>query len=487
MNRTIITTYTSLALLVSALSLSGAALAGDQSEGLYYQIGGAAPFSVSAGRGFNPNVHSIGVRWNANSSCNGFDLGFSVSNQLNGLTNGFQNLMGNVVQSATSAVAALPAMIIQRTNPGLYDLMQNGVLQARMDFDRSKLSCQSMANAMADKVVGGGWHQAAASQAWSQASQTNQDPVRAQETAEARSGNDGVRWVGGQHRGGQGQEPIRVVRDIAQAGYNLLHRQPSTTSNAPIAGGGVGWGSVPSGQYDWTQSDGGEGLSSGGSGSGTGGAGATASCFGGMCTIWRRPSDAADWITRVIGDIEARTCDDCEIQTTVAGTGLAQELEREQVEVYQNLVNLVTGSQPITPDALQAVSAGDGFVVSRSVVEALRVDPAQQLLTHRLASEIALARVLTKSIWARRTLMAGASEPGVSGYEEGERLLNRKMSDLDRDIQTLKTEMEIRQMLSDSVAITALNRQMQREVRSMPVDSIVPDAVLNPRGAPLNE
>lgn len=484
MKRTKMSKVVKSILFTSMIGSYGAVNAGDQSEGLYYQIGGAAPFSVSAGRGFNPNVHSIGVRWNANSSCNGFDLGFSVSNQLNGLSNGFQNLMGNVVQNATSAVAALPAMIIQRTNPGLYDLMQNGVLQARMDFDRSKLSCQSMANAMADKIVGGGWHQAASSQAWSQAAQTHQDPVQAQEAAEARSGNEGVRWVGGQNRGGQGQEPIRVVRDIAQAGYNLLHRQPTSTTNAPITGGGGGWGSVPTGQYDWTQSDGGEGL---GGGSGSGGSGATANCFGGMCTIWRRPSDAADWITRVIGDVEARTCDDCEIQTTIAGTGLAQELEREQLEVYQNLVNLVSGSQPITPDALQAVSAGDGFVVSRSVIEALRADPAQQLLTHRLASEIALARVLTKAIWARRTLMAGASEPGVSGYEEGERLLNRKMSDLDRDIQTLKTEMEIRQMLSDSVAITALNRQMQREARSMPIDSIVPDGVLDPRGAPISE
>lgn len=472
--------YAQSAIIVSLVSIAIPChvLAGDQSEGLYYQIGGAAPFSVSAGRGFNPNVHSIGVRWNANSSCNGFDMGFSISNQLNGLTNGFQNIMGDVVQNATAAVAALPAMIIQRTNPGLYDLMQNGVLQARMDFDRSKLSCQSMASTMADKIVGGGWHQAASSQAWNQASHDHRDPVKAQEEAEAVSGNAGVTWIGGEKRGGLNQEPIRVVQDVAHAGFNLLHQQSSSTSNAPIPGGGGGWGSVPTGQYDWTQSDGGDGLAGGAGGSG---------CRGGMCTVWHTPSDASDWIIRVIGDVESRTCDDCEVQTAVAGTGLARELEEEQLEVYKGLADLVSGTTSITPNALRAVSANDGFVVSRSVIESLRVDPSKELLTHRLAAEIALARVLTKAIWARRTLMAGASEPGIHGYEAGEQLLDKKINDLDRDIQTLKTEMEIRQMLGESVAITTLQRQLDRESRSMPMDRIVPDARLDERGAPIDE
>lgn len=53
-----------------------------------------------------------------NATCGNFDIGATVSNQLNGITNGFQNLMGTVVQNAQSAVASLPAMVIQRANPG---------------------------------------------------------------------------------------------------------------------------------------------------------------------------------------------------------------------------------------------------------------------------------------------------------------------------------------------------------------------------------
>src|SRR5690606_17346247 len=85
-----------------------------------------------------------------------------LQNQLNGLTDGFQTIMSQVIQNATAAVASLPALIIQRADPGLYNLLTNGVLQARLDFDRSKLTCRAIANRMAD-VAGGqlGWDQLA--------------------------------------------------------------------------------------------------------------------------------------------------------------------------------------------------------------------------------------------------------------------------------------------------------------------------------------
>lgn len=44
--------------------------------------------------------------------------------------------MGDVIQGATGAVASLPAMVIQRANPGLYDMLTNGVLQANVSFDK---------------------------------------------------------------------------------------------------------------------------------------------------------------------------------------------------------------------------------------------------------------------------------------------------------------------------------------------------------------
>lgn len=463
--------------LASTLMLSQGVQA-QSADNLYYQIGGASPFSISAGRGHNPHVTGIGVRWNMNASCGNFDIGATVSNQLNGVTNGFQNMMGEVVQNAQGAVSSLPAMIIQRANPGLYDLLSNGVLQGRMDFDRSKLSCQNMADQMADLAMGQGLHQMAVAENWQSTAQGTNDVVAAQQQVEQSGGNRGVTWVGGQKRGGQGQEPIRVVKDTARAGYNLLHGRTNPTSNEAVSGGGDGWGSVPTNNGNWI---GGGGTA--GSGGGTGGA----ECRGGMCTVWATPEAASEWTRSVIGDDDLQTCENCEQRQSQAGTGLMRELEREQEEVFQRLADLVNGSASPTPENLRNVSAGDGLAVSRGVIESLRHDPQSSFLIHRLASEMALARTLTKAIWARRILLAGSSDPGIANNEPGMSALDRRLAALDRDIDSLQSEMEIRKALASSAAGIALDRANNRAAGSSQGEGSRPGSVLDSRGRPTND
>ncbi len=108
------------------------------SDWMYYRIGGGAAIPPSATRR-NTFPLTAGVSWNSDMMCGNFDIDTTVRNQLNGVTDGFQQLMGEVIESATSAVASLPAMVIQRANPQLYDLLTNGVLQGRLDFDKSLL------------------------------------------------------------------------------------------------------------------------------------------------------------------------------------------------------------------------------------------------------------------------------------------------------------------------------------------------------------
>ncbi len=117
-----------------------------------YSIGGGRAVSMShAG---NMQSLGVGIGWNSNLICGNMSLNTTLKNQLNGLTTGFQSIMSNVIQSATRAVASLPALIIQRADPALYNLLTNGILQARLDFDRSKLTCRAMAKDMAD-IAGG--------------------------------------------------------------------------------------------------------------------------------------------------------------------------------------------------------------------------------------------------------------------------------------------------------------------------------------------
>ncbi|WP_370919848.1 integrating conjugative element protein [Halopseudomonas bauzanensis] len=468
-----ITLFFAVALLASSLTVSAA-------DEVYYRIGGANPISIAASSGIpqSPALVNMGVRWNMDASCGNFDLGYSVSNSLNGVTNTFQNLMGNVIQNAQGAVASLPAMIIQRSYPQLYELLSNGVLQGRLDFDRGKLSCQNMAGQMGDWMMGSRLQQVAAGEAWSNAAATTRDPVQAQAQVEQTAGNDGVTWVGGSKRGGQGQEPINVVTDVVVAGYNLLHER-SSLETQPISGGGTGWGAAPTNSGSWP------------GGGNQAGSVATAPgvCRGGMCTLWGTPEDAATWVTKVIGETRLQTCDNCERGAGRAGTGLIKDLEEEQQNILDILTQLLAGSLEINPENLRQVSGGEGLAVSRGVIEAIRADPDSELLAHRLASEMALSRTLIKAMWARRTLLAGMTEPAIAEVSASVQspiapALNQKFDSLDRDIDALKTELEIRTAMANNTAMIALERAAGRSEGASQAETFSPDSLFDSRGRP---
>ena len=81
-------------------------------DDVYYSIGGGRAVSMTSAA----NMRSLGVGagWNANLICGDMSLTTTLHNQLNGITQGFQAIMGQVIQNATAAVASLPALIIQR-------------------------------------------------------------------------------------------------------------------------------------------------------------------------------------------------------------------------------------------------------------------------------------------------------------------------------------------------------------------------------------
>lgn len=212
------------------------------SDWMYYRIGGGAAIPPSATRR-NTFPLTAGVSWNSDMMCGNFDIDTTVRNQLNGVTDGFQQLMGEVIESATSAVASLPAMVIQRANPQLYDLLTNGVLQGRLDFDKSLLSCQKMAGKMTDYALGPAWTQSAQAENYQGIAASEKDAVRADQRAAEEAAEKGKRWVGGERRGGKGQPPIKLVRDTTSqattssiiAARPVPVRYPATTVRVNFA------------------------------------------------------------------------------------------------------------------------------------------------------------------------------------------------------------------------------------------------------------
>ncbi|HBO3354275.1 TPA: integrating conjugative element protein [Pseudomonas aeruginosa] len=392
-------------------------------DDVLYSIGGGRAVSMTPAASMRSI--GVGVGWNSNLICGDMSISTTIQNQLNGLSNGFQTIMSSVIQNATAAVASLPALIIQRADPALYNLLTNGILQARLDFDRSKLSCRAMADKMADMAGGQSWSQIADGMVLKEAVAST-DAVSAIEQTETSRGNNGVTWVGGDSAGGAGQPPIRVVGDVVRAGYNLVNGR-DVDDNSSID---------PN------------------------------SCAGSLtCQTWNSPAAATAWAVRVLGEQEQRTCEACTKTITTPGVGLTPLIQEEYESKLEALRELVTGSRPLTFDNLQAAGSSS-LPITRGLVEALRDEPDQDILARRLASEIALASVLEKALLLQRTLLTGRKEPNVAANELAQKAVSQESDLLEREIHNLKTELELRRELASNSPTAIIQRHGARSAGS---------------------
>lgn len=411
---------------------SSAGLKGAISDYLFYTIGGGSVISPPPGHS-NMEKLSIGVGWSSDLMCGNFDISTTVKNQLNGLTDGFRNLMSNVISSATGAVASLPAMVIQRANPGLYELLTNGVLQANVAFDKAQLNCQKMSEKMADFAYSGQWTKAAAGEAFKDIVSATPDAVAAGKKLNNTAGKEGVTWIGGQKRGGSGQPAVRPVYDLAKAGFNIINKQ-SVTGNQIVS---------------------------------------ESACRGALCRQYKNSEEAAKAVVTALGDRAIRTCSeaaDCrsggadnQPGASVPGTGFSPVLEDTTQDNLVILTRLVNGQ--LKPDAknLATLKSGD-LAVTRGVIQALKDDPDNAALIRRLAGELAMSETVSVALGMRRMLMAGQAEPHVADQKIALEESDRRLAFLDREVQALKNEMEIRRAISSNTLLTVLSRQAERDV-----------------------
>ena len=425
-------------LLVSGLtvfwSISGYSAQAPTEDSLwYYEIGGAEPVSVPA----NPSVVSVTLGGSAQLglgySCGKFDPVAAVTNTLNNIGAGVDNMVNAMTAAATSAIAALPALILQRANPGLYDLFQNALLKAEETMQLATKSCEQMEaeiaqgkNPYADLITlskGNDWKV--------QMGIGGNDAVTAKDSVESSNGDNGVPWIGGQ-AGGSGQPVLEFTGDIVQAGYNInMNRAVTDTSPVPAASS--------------TR----------------------------LSEIWASPAEARAWTVDVVGENIVTTCDTCR-KDSVPGTGLLPKLYQESATVTTEIQNLVSGAIPPTLTNLDNITA-PGVAITRQVIEAIREMPAseQSLIMGRLVSEISTARTVGKALYARRLLLTGRQVPEVYATEVAREHADASIAELDKEIENLLFETRVRkEVVSDTVTLllrrSAAKRQSSLTVPEVP-------------------
>ena len=432
------TSAAALAALVATTGLP--ALADDE---LLYRLGGAEPISLGPSARASTLRLGVSAEWESDLVCGNFDVASSVRNQLNGVSGAFQEVMGNVVQTAQGVVASLPALAIQRLNPGLYDLLQNGVLEAGQEFRVAKLRCDDIADDMGGTLVHEGWSGIARADYWRrQVNVGGRDVVEVVREADASGADGGVPWIGGAPAGGAGQEPIEAVGDVSRAGYNLL------LGRAPDDASAVG--PAACGESD-------------------------------ICRAWDDPDQLAAWMGRVVGEIEVRTCDGCRRVTSRAGLGLASLYRREKSEL-SNVLRPLAQTDAVPGEAvLDGLGGGAGFRVTRRVIEAIREEPRPVDVADRLAGELAVGRVMEQAAMARRALLAGMREPHVANNKAALRQAERALVELDREIRQMEVELRVKALVASNSSVAVLQRAGIR--KRVPVWEASPSGALR-EGAP---
>jgi len=415
--------FLSLTLLILSSSAYGANyLTGGVSDLLYYKIGGGSVMGSNYALS-KPHSIGLGVKWNANLMCGNFDIKSTVSNQLNGVTEGFNKMMGEVVANAQGAVASLPALIIQRANPQLYDLLTNGVLQGKLDYGDIKMSCKQMANKMADYADSAGFTQAAKAENFTNLLSQSVDAIRIDKLLEEEGSKYGLTWLGGNKKGGDNQEPIKITSDVVLAGYNtLINRNVTDTS------------SVTDPQSK-----------------------------GGIYQTWQAPSDAQAWIIDVIGEREmASSSNSSGNNSGKAGRGLNPITQDYYESNYEKLVDLINDTTEINDSSLTSLNKGP-LNVTRGVIETLREDSERGILANRLASEMALAQAIDEALMARRILLAGRKEPNIAKNDIAQAKIVSQIAELDMEINQVKLEYDMRKSISGNTLSIIHERKLERE------------------------
>lgn len=397
----------------------------------YYKIGGGRDIAIPP----SLNITTIDLSLSGQASalsCSGFDPMVAIESSLDNLRNGVDNAVNAIELAATAAIANLPGYILQKANPGLYDLFQNALLRANESFSLATKSCERIQYEIANNTNPfDEWITVSWGDSWKRSvgigGANIHDAVDDAEDAP----NEGIEWVGGLRAGGVNQPPIRVLSDVAKAGLNILsQRPPETSSNLP--------GSAPLAQH-----------------------------FAG-------PNAVDRWINNVLGEIEVGLCDSC-TKGTRPGKGLIPYIEETTEDIVQLLVDLVSGSTQPTRVNLEQVEA-PGIAVTLQVILAIRNQSPDEIsiVINKLSQEIAEARVMEEAMIIRRLLLAGRKEGYVAANEIAQQEVIQALDELESEISNVIFEKDARDKFVTSTVVELLLRDNAIRQSSVNTPASVP-------------
>ena len=406
------------------------ALVNSNNSQFYYDIGGASSITAPLYRNSSSPELSGSAEFGLGYSCGKFNINAGIANIMNSLSGLGDTLVNGAIGAVTSAIASLPALILQRLNPGLYDLFQNALIRAEASIALANKTCEQYeADIRQNKNPYSDWTDISKAIDWKIEMESaygggDTDVNRAKKKVESNNGRNGLPWVGGTKAGGEDQDPIKVTEGLVKAGYNLSLNQPADSDASASV----------------TESR--------------------------LKEVFPSPASATTWGKEVLGDVHIKTHDNRPV-TSVPGHGLAPKIEKEMILISTKLTEIVnnTGTTPSIAN-LKEVSSDDTRINYDLIRAIQHLEPSERSIAiAKLSSEIAMSRSLEKALFLRRMLITGLREPNISSIPQAIDYGKDAVHTIDQEIDNVLFEKRIRKELASKTALSILSWQEGSEKR----------------------
>jgi len=442
-----------LALVTSLMFSANATAVGlqipDSESGWYYSIGGQRSISAPASPITNSIILGGSLDWGSGFNCSAFDPTLGVANTLNQVKNGVDAIQQQVTDAATGAIASLPLLMLQRANPGLYEMLMNSMARAQQGVRVSTQSCEQMQKTISQ---GGnpleGWIDISRTHDWKDQMgnggyrSASVDVVEAKETVEKNNGDNGVTWLEGTKAGGRGQRPINIPTDIVKAGYNQALNRGANSNMAATNNSGR------------------------------------------VAELWSSPNELMVFSRSLLGEEKIRTYSDRPTET-VPSRGMAFEINKEVERLTPKYDALIDGSMELSGDNLLAISSPSVVITSGTIQSLRKMTPAERtILKNRLILEVATAIVIEKALMLIRLLGSGSQEPNVSQNGPAQESAQKYTDRLQQSIDETLFEHEMNKRLASSTSqtirdIDALKERIGNAVRTPTGRSNTPNQTID--------
>lgn len=423
-----------LIILFHSNGVSSAPPANSNNSAFYYQIGGARSISLPANASVKTVILDASFEYGLGYSCGNFNPLKGISDQLNSLKGIKDKLIIGAVGAVTSAISSLPALILQRINPGLYDLFQNALIRAEATISLATKACEDYEEEIRQgKNPYKGWKNISKGIDWKiqmGIGGPNSSSVgvhTAKKNVAKNNGAGGLPWINGKKAGGLNQPPIKATADVVKAGYNLTLNRKAGETKPPV---------IKKGEVKR------------------------------LVEVFKTPKEASDFAVDVIGDVYARTYGNSKSQT-IPGHGLLPKIQTENEAVEKKMVDLVSGAAKMTQEKLAEISSND-VMITADVIQAMqRMHPSERAIAiGKLSSEVAMSNVMEKALLTRRMLITGRREPNISQTPANQHAAE-SIALLDRDIENVMFEKRIHTELASNTPALILELEAQHVNRGL--------------------